>query len=312
MSNSRIYFLMVLAALFWSGAFVAGKLSVQEFPPVSLTFFRFIIALPFIFFILKRQQPGNWAPARAQWPPLIFLGIIGTFLYHVLFFSCLKYTTATNSAIIGSALPMITTLITVLFLHEKTSLLRTAGIITAFFGVLLTITSGDLQVLTTLQFNTGDIIMLLAVICWAVYMALSRRFMQTYGFSPLMLTAYTFLVCTVASAVFVPLERPLEYLPGTTLKGWVLVMYMAVFPSVLGYLIQLTAVQKIGAPKTSVFVNLVPVFTIILSLIVLGEKLVPFKLMSAFIIIAGVYITNRPEKNTGQKGALEAVSRTSP
>jgi len=311
MSNNRVYLLMVLTCIFWAGAFVAGKLSAQEFPAVSLTFFRFLIALPFIFLILIRLQPSAWKPTRKQWPPLILLGIAGTFFYHILFFSSLKYTSAINSSLIGSSLPMVTTFISVLFFQEKMSLVRLAGVLLAFSGVILTITNGDRQVLANLSFNTGDLIMFLAICCWALYMALSRKFMQDYRLSPIMLTAYTFLVCTLASAVFVPWEGPAAYLPGTTLKGWLAVIYMAIFPSVLGYLIQSMAVEKIGAARTSIFVNLVPVFTIILAMVILGEEPGLFKLFSTLIIISGVYITSQrgtPGKRMFKKAVYRAGS----
>lgn len=86
MSINRIYLLMILATLFWSGAFITGKLAVQEFPVFTLTFFRFLIALPFIFIILKKMEPAGWLPSKRQWVPLIILGFLGTFLYHGLFF----------------------------------------------------------------------------------------------------------------------------------------------------------------------------------------------------------------------------------
>jgi drug/metabolite transporter (DMT)-like permease len=294
MSTNRVYLMMVATALFWSGAFITGKLAVNEFPPFALTFFRFFFALPFIFGMLVIKQPDSWLPKREEWPPLILLGTIGTFLYHGLFFSCLKYTTAINSSLIGSTNPIVTTLLAILFLGERMSAPRVGGIILSFFGVFLTVTNGDWSIVSNFRFNIGDIFMFAAVWSWAVYSVISRKVMQKHQISPLKLTAYTFLVCTIVSIPFVLWEKPMTYLPHASWGGWLSILYMTIFASVLGYLFQLIAIQKIGAPKAAIFINLVPVFTIIQSVLILGEPFNAFKLLSAGIIITGVYLTTRP------------------
>lgn len=295
MSKSRIYLIMVLAAVFWSGAFITGKIATPQFSPIALTFFRFLFALPFIFIILYRYQPRNWLPQKRQWVPLIFLGILGTFFYHAFFFSALKYTTAINSSLIGATNPMVTAFLAILFFHERVTPLRAIGILLSFSGVFLIVTNGNWRVLMDLRFNHGDLLMFVAVWCWASYAVLSRRFMQTYQISPLLLTAYTFLVCTVISFMFLLRENPLHYLAQAQLSGWMSILYMSIFASVLGYLFQLIAIQEIGAAKAAIFINLVPIFTIIQSVLILGESFSWLKLLSGGIIIIGVYLASRPE-----------------
>nr|WP_273484578.1 DMT family transporter [Desulforamulus ruminis] len=297
---------MVLTALFWSGAFITGKMAVVEFPPFALTFWRFFFALPFIFLILYIRQPNNWLPRKKEWPSLIFLGIQGTFLYHSLFFLSLQYTTAINSSLIGSTNPMVTALLAILLFHEKFSPSRVLGILLSFLGVFLTVTNGHWREVAHLQFNKGDIVMFVAVWCFAFYSLLCRRVMQKHQLSPLTVTAYTFLVCTIVSIPFVLWEKPMSYLPHTTAGGWLSILYMSIFASVLGYLFQLMAIQKIGAPKTAIFINLVPVFTIILSIFILGEDFSLFKLFSACMIITGVFLTSRPETAEKEKKILLA------
>lgn len=296
MTNKQVYIQMVFAAMFWSGAFITGKIVTTQYPPFALTFFRFLFSLPFIFWILYIKQHNDWKPRRQEWPALILLGIIGTFMYHVLFFASLKYTTAINSSLIGATNPMITSLIAFLFLKEKLNYLRIFGIILSFFGVSLIVTNGDIAAIIQLQLNLGDVLMFLGVCFFATYTVLSRQVMNKLQISPLKITAYTFLVCTVVSIPFFLYEGPNSYLAGTTLGGWLSIAYMAVFASVLGYLFQLMAIQQIGAPKAAIFINLVPVFTIIQSVIILKEHFDVLKFISAVIIILGVYLTTRPEK----------------
>lgn len=294
MSDKQIRLLMVMTSFFWSGAFIAGKVSVQEFPPFALTFFRFLFALPFIFTIFFFREPKSLIPSARQWPALIVLGFIGTFLYHVLFFTSLNYTTAINSSIIGATNPMVTTLLATLFFSERLTIWRVIGILLSFGGVFLFITNGDLLLISQFHFNKGDLLMLTAVTFFAIYSLLSRRYMKAYNLSPLMVTAYTFLICVVVAIPFVLWERPATYLFSTTVSGWLSILYMSVFASVLGYLFQMVAIQRIGASRTAVFINLVPIFTIILSVTIIGESITLIKLMSAAIVLTGVYLATRP------------------
>jgi len=295
MSDKQVRMLMVLTSLLWSGAFITGKFSVQEFPPFALTFFRFLFALPFIFTILYLKEPKNLFPHGKQWRALLLLGFVGTFCYHVLFFTSLKYTTAINSSLIGAINPMVTTLLAAMFFGERLTPLRVFGIFLSFSGVFLFITNGDLQVMYHFQVNHGDFLMLIGVFCFATYALLSRRYMKQYQLTPFMVTAYTFLICVVISVPFVLWENPATYLSATTSRGWLSILYMSVFASVLGYLFQAIAIQRIGAPRTAVFINLVPIFTIIQSVTILGESITLIKLMCAGIVIIGVYLATRPE-----------------
>lgn len=295
MSDKQIRMLMVLTTIFWSGAFITGKIAIGEFPPFALTFFRFLFALPLIFLILYLKEPKNFLPRKSQWPALILLGFIGTFCYHALFFTSLEYTTAINSSLIGAMNPMVTTLLAALFFSERLTPGRLFGIFLSFGGVFLFITNGDWQLISHFQFNKGDLLMLTAVCCFAVYSLLSRRYMKQYLLSPLMVTAYTFLVCVVISFPFVLWEKPAAFLTGATASGWLSILYMSVFASVLGYLFQMVSIQHIGAPRTAIFINLVPIFTIIQSVIILGESITLIKLVGAAIVISGVYLATRPD-----------------
>lgn len=306
MSDKKVRLLMVLTTIFWSGAFITGKIAVREFPPFALTFFRFLFALPFIFTILYIREPDNLLPRGRQWSALFILGFIGTFCYHVLFFTSIKYTTAINSSLIGATNPMVTTLLAALFFSERLTPLRVFGITLSFSGVFLFISNGDLQLISKFQFNKGDLVMLIAVCCFAIYSLLSRRFMKQYHLSPLMVTSYTFLICIVISIPFVLWENPAAYFFSATAGGWLSILYMSVFASVLGYLIQMVAIQHIGAPRTAIFINLVPIFTIIQSVTILGESITLIKLISAAIVISGVYLATRPELRVKDSGIAPA------
>lgn len=289
--EKNIYFLMILCSLFWAGAFIAGKIGVNEFPPFSLAFFRFLFATIIIFPIMIRYEDKDWRLKKSDFPVIFSLGIIGMFGYHALFFIALKYTTAINSSMIAGTNPMITSILASLLIGEGLGLKRLGAILIAFSGVILTISNGQIEAIKNISFNIGDIIMLCAVVCWAVYSVISKKVMPKY--SPLIITSYSFLVCLLALIPFALFEKPLTYLPNITWRGWVSVLYMSVFASVIGYLVQQISIKAIGPSKTSVFINLVPVFSILLSSVILNEKVTLIKVTSAIIIITGVYLNSK-------------------
>lgn len=290
MNKNKIYILMVCSALFWAGAFIAGKYTVPYITTFTLTFLRFFFATVILFFVMKRTSV-DFSLDKSKLPVYLFTGIVGMFGYHVLFFTALKDTTAINSSIIAATNPMVTTVLAVLFLRSRLGAKQVFGIILSFIGVILTITGANLGVLISFRFNAGDLWMLAAVSAWAAYSVFSKS--QGKGIQPIVLTYYSFLVCTILLIPFVIYEKPWEYLLTIPVSAHLAVLYMSVFPSVIGYLVQQMAIKEIGPSKASIFVNLVPVFSIILAVLILGEALEPVKLLTAALIIAGVYICQR-------------------
>lgn len=287
MTKNKIYILMTCSALFWAGAFIAGKYTVPYITTFTLTFLRFFYATMILFFVMKKT-PVDFRLEKEKLPVYLFTGLVGMFGYHVLFFTALKYTTAINSSIIAATNPMMTTVLAVIFLKSRLGGKQIFGILLSFIGVILTITGADFDVLRSFSFNTGDIWMLAAVLAWAAYSVFSKS--KGKGIQPIVLTYYSFLICTVLLIPFVIYEKPWGYLFTIPASAHLAVLYMSVFPSVIGYLVQQMAIKEIGPSRASIFVNLVPVFSIILAVLILGEALEPVKLLTAALIIAGVYI----------------------
>lgn len=288
--NAAIKILMVMAALFWAGAFIAGKLSVREFPPVSLTFFRFLIASAIIFVILAVRERDIRIKSE-DLPVFIALGVIGMIGYHILFFMALKYTSPVNAALIGAINPLVTTIFSVIFLKEKIRIVNIIAIMISLSGVVLIVTNGSLGFFADMRLNIGDLLMLVAVVCWAAYAIISKKALAKY--SPIKVTSYAFLVCTVILLPFLPFESPMKFLPGTTVGGWTSVVYMAIFPSLGGYLIQQMSIKKMGPSRTSLYVNLVPAFSMVLAYFILGEAISAVKVAAAALIIGGVYMNTK-------------------
>ena len=149
-------------------------------------------------------------------------------------------------------------------------------------------TGASLETLRSFSFNPGDLLMLTAVALWAAYGVFSRS--KGQRFQPIVLTFYSFVVCVLFLLPFVLFEQPWAVLGSLRPATWTAILYMSVFPSVIGYLSQQVAIKRIGPGNASMFINLVPLFSILLSVVLLNEALEPVKLFTGALIVAGVVI----------------------
>ena len=280
--------LMIIATLFFSGAFIAGKFSVAEFPVFSLTFFRFLIAAIILFVILKIKKIDLSLEIK-DIPRIISLSLLGMVGYHVFFFTALKYTSSVNTSLIAAMNPIITTLMASIVLKEKVPQKAIGGILISFSGVALIVTNGSFEVIRNMSFNIGDIYMLLGIISFSFYFIILKGIVGRI--EPIKLTFYVFFFCVLLLVPMVIYEDPMSYLPNTTSSGWGSLLYMSIFASVGAYLIQQISVKRIGPAKTSLYVNLVPLFSMIMAYFILGEIITLPKIFAGAMIISGVLIT---------------------
>ena len=307
--ETKIYALMVAAAFLWSGAFIAGKFTAPYIPSATVTCLRFAIASVMLYFMMKRMQgrepETEYTFHKGDMPHFLFTGIVGMVGYHIFFFEALNYTTAINSSIIRAVDPVVTVVLSFVFLKQRVPALRLFGIVLSLAGVVLTITSGDLGSLSELNLNRGDLYMLGAVLSWSAYGVYTKS--KCGHIPPVVLTFYSFLVCTVVLIPFMLFEKPWEFFMDISLSAWLALLFMAVFCSGIAYYIQQISLRVIGPTRSSIFVNLVPVFSFILATLILGETLQPVKLVTTLLIIAGVCICQLSGKEKCDRGEDSCV-----
>lgn len=291
MNSSKQFFhnnIMIIATLFFAGAFIAGKFSIAEFPIPSLTFFRFGIAGLVLFLVLIIQGRNLFIP-RKEIPVVFLLSLLGMVGYHLFFFAALKHTSTINTSLIAATNPVFTTIFASIFLKDKINARTILGVSFSFVGVLFLITNGNISVFENMSFNIGDLLMLCAILCFSSYFIILKNVLTRIN--PFTLTAYVFIFCAIILLPFVIYENPFSYLPNVTSKGWGSLLYMSIFSSVIAYLIQQISVQRIGPVKTSLYINLVPVFSMFLAYFILGEQITYHKIIATIIILTGVFVT---------------------
>ena len=284
--NKHVYVLMVIATFFWAGAFIAGKLGINDLSPLLLTFLRMGLAAVIVFPFLIYKQPSTWKLTKSQIIPILATGIIGMIAYHLFFFSALKYTTASKAAMINACNPLITAFIASRFVNEKLTPRKIFFIFMALSGVVYIMLSGDFTKIVQLDFNKGDLLMFTGMVCWASYSVIVRMVIKDFG--ALKLTAYSFLCCAVLLSPFAIKDFITTNALHVGLSPYLAVLYMAIFPTVIGYSIQQFAIGKIGPSNTALFINLVPILSTIMALIFLGEKISTYHFVGALLIITAV------------------------
>jgi drug/metabolite transporter (DMT)-like permease len=219
-----------------------------------------------------------------------FLGVSGYFAFQ---FTALLYTSAANASTINALNPLVSSIIANIMTDERLSKRKIGLLVMALFGVLLTVTGGDFQVLTSMQFNKGDMIMSLAMLSFSIYGVYSKKATQIY--EPLLVTSYVFLFGLIQITPLMLMEGVVGNVLSFSTNAWIGIIFMAIGSSVLGYQIQQVSIKRLGVNRTSIFINLVPLFAILFSYIVLGDQITIINLVSALVIGTAVFLNTRTD-----------------
>jgi drug/metabolite transporter (DMT)-like permease len=285
-----IAFLLVLISFVWAGSFIVVDSATQEIDPVHLGFLRFLVATPLMILIaILRKKPLTLPKKELPW--LIVLGLTGVTLLYLFQFVGIHDTNAPTASVLINTNVIFIAILSVFFLREHLTKKRAVGITLSFIGVIVIVFSGvsKQEFTITNLFFTGCILMLLSALCWALYTLVGKRLLKTYD--EFVITTYAFGLGTLFYIPFVAFDL-IPVLQRTSLNGWLAVLYLALICSIFGYLGWYYALKHTDASKAAVFLNFIPLFTILMS-VFLGDHLTVFFLLGAGLIIYGVYLTQR-------------------
>ena len=278
-----IYFLPPLATvLIWSGNMTINQLSVGAIAPSSIAFLRWLLALavltPFVLPAVLRHREE----IRRQWPKLALLGLLGMGLWQGLAYVAAETTTATNMGILAAMVPLLTVLLSALILREPPSLGGILGGVLAFVGVTVLLGRGNPFSLLQLQVALGDALMVVAATCYALYGVMLKRWSMN-------LPPWVMLYVQVCFAVLFLLP-PYLMGPMTPIdsQNIGLILYAGIPASVITTFLWMRAVRQIGANQSSIFINLMPLFSAVIAMIFLGERVAGFHFTGGLLILAGV------------------------
>ena len=288
--------MLVCATLFWAGNFIIGKLAfLTNIPPMSLVFFRWslvwIILVPFTFKEIIKYKSIIFN----NFPLLLFLALTSVGLFNSFTYLALVHTQVINASLFNTAIPAMIILLCFLLKIEKTNKFQIIGLILAVLGILSIITKLDFDILLTLDFNKGDLIMIGGVITWGLYSA----FLKKKKFDLPLLTL-VHVLCTFGLIFILP-QFLYELSQGQYVEFNINLIYtlifLALFPSIGSYYCWAGAVSIIGANRAGIFLSLIPLFSTIMAIFFYDEKFEFFHLIGAVLIVIGLFLSNKEIKN---------------
>jgi len=282
------YLLMLLPPLFWGGNAVAGRMAAGTVPPLGLAFWRWFFALLILLpFGLPRVLAQKEKVMR-HWKLLCLLAASSVTAYNSFLYVALTTTTAVNATLVSAAIPVSIVALSWAWFREGVGPKQAAGIILSFLGVVMVIARGDLQVLLSLSLHEGDLWALAAVASWALFSVVLKRY-------PTGLDSLALLTVQVGIGTLFVLPLYLgELAMGKSFElSWKavgLISYVAVFPSLVAYGLWNFGVTRLGAGVAGLFINLIPVFTALIAIPLLGESFRWFHGLGMGMIFAGIWL----------------------
>lgn len=295
-STSRlgIYALLFAMPLFFVSNLVIGRAVTHAVEPSTLAFWRWFLAslmlLPFAWGGLIE----HFASLRTLWRELLWLGVLGMVICGAGVYLSLRYTTASNAALIYSSSAISIVLLEAIFFREKLSLARLGGTLIGFAGVAVVILHGELSRLFTWEFGIGDIGIAICAFAWAVYsIILKRKELKALPTLPL------FAAITIVGSLTLTPFMLWELAQGAFPHGkqqWTAIIALALFPSVIAFGLYQILVKRAGPSLTGMSLYLLPIYGAALAVLTLGEKLYAYHAVGLALVLGGIALATEPFK----------------
>jgi drug/metabolite transporter (DMT)-like permease len=295
-NNKLAYFVLILTTIFWSGNFIVGKAaSMFQIPPFSLNFYRWffagLILLPFTY----KEIIGKKKYILDNLGLFIILGITSITIFNSIVYYSLQYTQVISGILMISTIPVWIIFISSILNIEKTNIFQILGVILSLTGVIFIITKADLNLTKKMDFNKGDLSMVIAMFSWAIYSALLKR--KKYEISQI-----SFLeVIIICGLIFL---IPIYFIEMS--KGHIIILgkpfyltlaYVVFFPGLAAFFFWIKGISIIGANRAGVFLHLMPIFGAIMAMIIFDEQFMFYHFLGAIFIIAGITLSNKKTIN---------------
>ena len=286
------YVFLLLAALFWSGNFIVGKFATLfEIPPLTLNVFRWIsvwiILIPFTY----KEIYNNLSIIKKKWFVISFMGVITISTFNSVVYFALNYTQVINAVLVLAAIPAATIVLSSLMKIEKTNIFQLLGLFLSIVGIGSIISNGNIQKIISLSFNKGDLWMLVCVFTWALYSTLLKK--NKFKFSQFTLIQ---LMVSVGVLFLIPqflYEKSIGLEVNFNKAFFLILFYVVVFPAIAAYYFWQKGVEIIGPNRASMFIQLMPLFSAIMAIIIFREKFELYHFTGAAFIVSGIYLSNK-------------------
>ncbi|MGP6459503.1 DMT family transporter [Pseudomonas parakoreensis] len=294
-SDRSVYLTLAAVTMIWGGTSVAGRYLAGSLSPLFAASLRFLLAsVALLGFVWIARIPLA-RPTPRQWLQLTLLGFFGIFFYNLCFFYGLQYINASRASLIVALNPAVIGLASWLLFKERLGGVKVAGIALCIGGASLVIVSRNPQLLAvTPNAWIGDLLILGCVVGWGIYSLFSRKLNLALG--PLQTVTFSVLIGCVMLLVLATLrgEMSAAALLNLDAPQWLSLIYLGVFGSALAYIGYYDGIRKIGATRSGVFIALNPLTAVLLGALLLGEQLTLTLCLGGALVLAGIYLCNKP------------------
>jgi drug/metabolite transporter (DMT)-like permease len=286
------YVLLLLAAFFWSGNFIVGKFATLfQIPPLTLNVFRWIavwlILMPFTY----KEIYNNLPSIKKNWFVISFMGVITISTFNSVVYFALNYTQVINAVLVLAAIPAATIVFSSLMKIEKTNIFQLLGLFLSIIGIGSIISNGDIQKITSLSFNKGDLWMLVCVFTWALYSTLLKKNKFKFSqFSLIQLMVSAGLLFLIPQFFY---EKSIGLEVNYNKAFFIILSYVVIFPAIAAYYCWQKGVEIIGPNRATMFIQLMPLFSAVMAIIIFNEKFELYHFVGAIFIVIGIYLSNK-------------------
>ncbi len=280
---------LVLTSLFWAGNIFISKILVGVVPPFTLNVLRWLIAVLILTPFSWKPMLSAWPIIKASWIKLSIYGFLGVTIYNAFLYNAAYTTEGINIAVISTVTPLLTFIFVWLFFGNKPSGSQMLGFVFGIVGVLLLLSKGSFLAFAELNFRRGDLWMLTACLCWAIYTAYLIK--KPNGLSPIVfmyITTVIGLLLALPTAGWEWQEGNVHFALNKTIV--LSLIYIGLFPSVLSYLFFNYGVAVLGSQTAALGAYLIPIFTGVIGVIFLNESVYWFHIVSQILVFIGFYL----------------------
>ena len=292
MQNIKAYIFLVLCTLFWAGNFIVGKVaSLFEIPPFSLNFYRWLIAFIILFPFTYTKITENFHEIKKKIIPLSIMGFTSITIFNSVVYYSLNFTQVLNGVLMISTIPVLIIFFSSCFTNEKIKINQILGVITSLIGVLIIITKFQLSTLLSLNLNKGDLWILVAMISWATYSIMVKE--KKINLDPLALLQTLIFIGLIFLIPFYLYELHNAQFLKLNIPVLLTVGYVVIFAGIGAYIFWIGAIKIIGPSRSGVFLHLMPVFSSLMAIFLLGERLANFHIFGALFILIGIIVSTK-------------------
>ena len=295
-SNKIAYFILILTTIFWSGNFIVGKAaSMFQIPPFSLNFYRWFFAGLILLQFTYKEIINKKKYILENLGFFIILGITSITRFNSIVYFSLYYTQVISGILMISTIPVWIIFISSILNIEKTNIFQILGVVLSLTGVIFIITKADINLIKNLDFNKGDLSMVVAMFSWAIYSALLKR--KKYKISQISLLEVVIICGLIFLAPIYFIEMSMGKLIILEKPFYLTLAYVVIFPGLAAFFFWIKGISIIGANRAGIFLHLMPIFGAIMAMVIFDEKFMYYHFLGAIFIIAGITLSNKKKLN---------------